>query len=92
MPNVIIVFFHSSICCEETTLSIMNTAYNLNPTEQDLFIASVVEFALILRDSQYKADANLEELITQLESLDLSGDEFKSEFRDLVKKYAENSK
>ena len=73
---------------KELTLSVMNHAYNLNPTEQDLFIASVVEFGLILRDSQYKAQANLEELITQLEGLDLSGDEFKTEFRELVKKYA----
>lgn len=73
----------------ELTLSITNGDYNISPTDQDLFIASVVEFALILRDSQYKAEANLEELITQLEGLDLSGDEFKVEFRDLVKKYAE---
>ena len=73
----------------ELTLSITNGDYNIIPTDQDLFIASVVEFALILRDSQYKAEANLEELITQLEGLDLAGDEFKTEFRDLVKKYAE---
>lgn len=69
------------------TFSVTNGDYGL-PTEQDLFIASVIEFGLILRDSEYKADANLEELITQLESLDLSGDEFKAEFRELVSKYS----
>ena len=74
---------------QELTFSVTNGDYGL-PTEQDLFIASVIEFALILRDSEYKADASLEELITQLASLDLSGDEFKAEFRDLVKKYEEN--
>ena len=34
----------------ELTLSIANGDYNITPTDQDLFIASVVEFALILRD------------------------------------------
>ena len=73
---------------KQLTLKITNAAYNLSPTEENLFVASVVEFGLILRDSQYKADANLEELVTQLQSLDLSSDEFKSEFRDLVIMYA----
>ena len=75
---------------QELTLSVMNNAYNRPLTAENIFVASVIEFALILRDSQYKADASLEELITQLEGLDLSGDEFKAEFRDLVKKYAED--
>lgn len=70
------------------TLGVMNYNYTAAPTDENLFVASVVEFALILRDSQYKADANLEELITQLQGLDLSNDEFKAEFRDLVIAYA----
>ena len=73
---------------KELNLNVLNSAYNNNPTAEDLFIASVVEFALILRNSEYKADANLEELITTLNSLDLTADEFKAEFRDLVIKYA----
>ncbi len=77
---------------KELTLGIFNSNYREQPTEENLFVASVVEFALILRDSKYKAEANLEELITQLEGLDLSGDEFKAEFRELVKKYAETKK
>ena len=75
---------------KELTLGITNNVYNLTPTDQDLFIASVIEFALILRDSEYKADANLGELIERLDSLDLANDEFKSEFRDLVKLYEQN--
>jgi hypothetical protein len=70
------------------TLGVMNYDFTVAPTDENLFVASVVEFALILRDSQYKADANLEELITQLQGLDLSNDEFKAEFRDLVIAYA----
>ena len=73
---------------KELHLGVLNSAYNPNPTEENLFVAGVVEFALILRDSEYKADANLEELISTLESLDLSDDEFKAEFRELVSKYA----
>lgn len=75
---------------KELILSVMNSDYRENPTEQDLFIASVVEFGLILRNSEYKADANLEELVTQLDGLDLSSDEFKLEFREIVKNYAKS--
>ena len=57
---------------------------------QDAFIASVIEFALILRESNYKANADLNALITRLDNLDLSSDQFKAEFRDVVKKYREN--
>ena len=71
---------------QELTFSVTNGDYGL-PTEQDLFIASVIEFALILRDSEYKADANLSSLIDRLSTLDLENDEFKSEFRELVRKY-----
>ena len=75
---------------KELTLGVMNYNFTGAPTDENLFVASVVEFALILRDSQYKAEANLEELITQLQGLDLSDDEFMTEFRALVIKYAEN--
>ena len=75
---------------KELTLGVMNYNFRGTPTDENLFVASVVEFALILRDSKYKAEANLEELITQLQGLDLSDDEFKTEFRNLVIKYAEN--
>ena len=71
---------------QELTFSVTNGDYGL-PTEQDLFIVSVIEFALILRDSEYKADASLSSLIERLATLDLENDEFKSEFRELVRKY-----
>ena len=75
---------------KELTLSVMANDYRETPTEENIFVASVIEFGLILRDSEHKADANLEELLTTLESLDLSGDEFKAEFRELVRKYADS--
>jgi Ca-activated chloride channel family protein len=73
---------------KELTLSVMNSVYNEKPTAENLFVASVVEFALILRDSEYKANADLSSLIARLEALDFANDEFKAEFRELVKKYA----
>lgn len=71
----------------ELTLSVGTDRYHAQPTEDDLFIASVVEFALILRDSEYKAESNINALIARLAALNLSDDEFKAEFRELVSKY-----
>ena len=71
----------------ELTLTIGTEAYHSEMTATDAFVASVVEFALILRDSDYKADADINALITRLSDLDLSDDEFKEEFRELVTLY-----
>lgn len=65
-------------------LDIDGSAYHANMTDQDTFISSVVEFALLLRDSEYKQDASFDSLIARLNDLDLAEDEFKQEFRDLV--------
>ncbi len=76
---------------KELALSVMNYDYNYTPTDENLFVASVIEFGLILRNSEYKADANLESLIARLNSLDLANDPFKVEFRELVIKYNDNT-
>lgn len=70
-------------------LDIAGSAYHAEMNAQDAFVASVVEFALLLRDSEYKQNASMESLIARLEDLDLSADEWKYEFRALVKAYAE---
>ena len=75
---------------KELTLGVFSSDYNSTPTTENLFVASVVEFGLILRDSEYKADATLESLIERLAQLDFANDEFKDEFRELVSKYSEN--
>ena len=51
------------------------------------FQLKTIEFALILRDSAYKADSDLNALITRLSDLNLADDEFKTEFKDVVVKY-----
>ena len=71
---------------KEVLLDVGTTSYHTTLTSQDAFIASVIEFALILRDSAYKGDANITDLIDRLNALTLE-DEFKTEFRDLVKTY-----
>ena len=75
---------------QDLLLDITGAAYRSELTDQDRFIASVVEFALLARDSEYKQDASLTTVIARLEDLDLSGDEFKEEFRELVKAYAKD--
>lgn len=78
---------------QQLLMDITGSAYHGGAmTAQDAFIASVVEFALLLRDSEYKADATYDGLLTLLEGLDLSGDEFKTEFRELVRSYTDKLK
>ena len=55
-----------------------------------MFASSVVEFGLLLRNSNYKGTATYEHLINLLESLDLSDDYHKQEFVELVKKAQKN--
>lgn len=75
---------------KQLTLAVGTECYHQTLTDTDLFIASVVEFALLLRDSEYKANADLNALINRLSALDLANDEFKSEFRDIVRLYRDN--
>ena len=78
---------------EEIYLDVKTSAYHSSLTVQDVFVAGVIEFGLLLRNSNYKADASLSSLIERLFSFEeLANDEFKEEFRQLVKKYAENQK
>lgn len=72
----------------EMSLEVKTDVYHSEPTANDAFVAAVVEFVLLARDSAYKADATLAELIARLDELDLSSDAFKAEFRDIVKLYA----
>ena len=69
------------------TLDVSTAAYHETMTADDAFVASVVEFVLIARDSAYKADATLATLIARLDALDLSEDAYKAEFREIVKLY-----
>ncbi|MCL2128000.1 MAG: von Willebrand factor type A domain-containing protein [Treponema sp.] len=56
------------------------------PDNDVLFISAVVESALIMRNSDFKASANINSVISRLESLALH-DEYKAEFLELMKIY-----
>jgi Ca-activated chloride channel family protein len=51
------------------------------------FSAAVAEFSMLLKDSEYKGDASYEHVLETLEDIQL-GDEYREEFRDLVKTVA----
>ncbi len=75
---------------QDLVLDIPTTAYHPQMSVQDAFVSSVVEFALLLRNSAYAANADWDSLLTRLEALDLSADPYKQEFRDLVAQYIAN--
>ena len=50
-------------------------------------MSSVIEFALILRNSDFLADGNIENVVARLNGLNLDDDEEKREFRNLILKY-----
>ena len=70
---------------QELLLDVSWQAYHEEMTAQDAFVASVVEFALVMRESQYKADGSLQSVLSRLNDLDFSEDAYKEEFRELVK-------
>jgi Ca-activated chloride channel family protein len=74
---------------QELVLGVTTEAYRQDLSRDNEFVAAVVEFALILRNSQYKGDANLEDLIARLDNMDFANDEDRTEFREIVKQYNE---
>ena len=75
-----------------SVLTVRGDSYHEIATQSDLFVASVIEFGLILRNSEYKAEADIEALVSRIDQLDLENDGFKAEFRDIVKIYASYEK
>ncbi|MFW5780102.1 MAG: YfbK domain-containing protein [Bacillota bacterium] len=61
------------------------------PTEDMLFISAVVETCLLLRESQYKGEANINNVLTRLNNLDnLEDNSYRLEFKGLVEKLIED--
>lgn len=59
-------------------------------SEDFKFASAVCEFGLLLRDSNYKADATYSHLLVYLSEMNLSDDYYKLEFVELVKKAVKN--
>ena len=55
---------------------------------RDKFIASIVEFALLIRNSEYKGDASLSEIIELLKDVKNGDNEYYKDFYNLVETYA----
>ena len=70
----------------ELKLPITSDCYTLEMSQDDSFVSSVVEFALIALDSKYKANANIDNVIERLQGLGLS-DKYKAEFVQVVTTY-----
>lgn len=59
-----------------------------NPDNETSFIACVAEYALLLRNSQYKGSANFDSILSRLQAIEsyLAGDPLKTEFHNIVRK------
>lgn len=62
------------------------SVYTETPDDDFRFICAVAETSMILHKSKYVDELGMDDVLTKLSSLDLSGDADKAEFADLVKK------
>jgi Ca-activated chloride channel family protein len=64
--------------------------YSKKGSDNLRWAAAVAEFGLILRDSEYKGDANADNILSLAKSALNNDDEYKQEFIELVKTYSNN--
>jgi Ca-activated chloride channel family protein len=64
--------------------------YSKNGSDNLRWAAAVAEFGLILRDSEYRGDANADNVLSLAKSALNNDDEYKQEFIELVKTYSDN--
>ena len=73
-------------------VEIINEVYDLSiPSNDFMFACAVVEFGLILRESDFKGDSSFEHLINLLNDVELD-DIYKLEFKELVLLAIQNQK
>ena len=73
---------------KSVTWSCSTDDYTATPSSDNVFTSCVVEYGLVLRESKYKGEASLENVISRLNSIStyLQADQFKAEFLEIVKK------
>lgn len=77
----------------DTSKEITNEAKFVSTHSNDtLFASAVVEFALILRNSKFKANASYEHLFSYIYDIDTKGDYYKLDFINLVEQAYDNMK
>lgn len=64
--------------------------YTVSPSEDSVFIGCVVEFGLLLRESDYRGEASFDSVLSRLANLQcVEIDQFKQEFVNIVTKAGE---
>ncbi len=63
---------------------VTENAYSDSMSENLTFASAVVQFGLVLRDSEYKGTATYDSILAILENYDFESDSYKSEFISLV--------
>ena len=74
---------------DKEIISILSSISEVN--DELLFASAVVEFGLILRDSEYKGNSSYEHLLNLLSTLTIYDDPYKDDFKNLVNKAYNNS-
>lgn len=69
----------------ENEYPVKGSAYTQKPSQDLQFAACVAQFGMLLKNSRYANDSNIEDVIDRLSELDLR-DEYRKEFYILVKK------
>lgn len=69
----------------ENEYPVKGSAYTQKPSKDLQFAACVAQFGMLLKNSRYANDSNIEDVIDRLSELDLR-DEYRKEFYTLVKK------
>ena len=64
-----------------------NEIIKAESTADTRFIGAVIQTCMLLHGSEYAEGITLEGIVEDLESLDLSGDSYKVEFRDIMKNF-----
>ncbi len=73
---------------DREVVTILNNNDLFKPMSNDfIFQAAVVEFALVVRNSDYKFNANCERVIERINNVVFTQDSYKAEFVELVLKY-----
>ena len=68
--------------------TIDGTSYTTSPDADFQFVCAVTQLAMILHESEYAENISAADVLATLNALPLSGDPYKTEFRDMVKKLA----
>lgn len=75
---------YKDVALGDLEVEVINEVYDVSiPSNDFMFACSVVEFGLILRESDFKGDSSFEHLISLLSEVEFD-DIYKAEFKDLV--------